>query len=210
VPLVTERWAGRPAAGEGSLLSTSCASQLREPSMRVRLSIGHLLGVVGFCGIGFAALADPSELWASCLFTLALCVLGLICLGAAFGQGQRRASYAGAGFFGWGYMLLAFGPWFASEVRPHLATTWVINNLPQRNPGIGILECPDDNTVVPGPPPSFPIGGFQRWAFSTPVTMPASFVDSRQRIGHCLFALIATLVGRIAAQSFVARSQASS
>jgi hypothetical protein len=177
--------------------------------MRIRLSIGCLLVVIALCGIGFAALVDASELWASCVFVLALCVLGLTCLGMAFGQGRRRVNYAGAAFFGWSYMLLAFGPWFSSEVRPHLATTWAIDSLPWRSPGIGILECPDDNTTVPGPSPSFPIGGFHRWGSNTPVLISASFLGPRQHIGHCIFAFIAAWVGGIAASHLTCKSSTS-
>ena len=131
--------------------------------MRPRVSIRRLLGVVAFFAVSFAALANPTDLWASCVFSLALATFGMACLGAAFARGPSRAGFTGMATFGWGYLMLAFGPWFCAEVRPHLVTTWVIDNLPQ--PSLGILKCPDDDKVLPGAGNlSYSVSGFQRVA----------------------------------------------
>lgn len=178
--------------------------------MPLRLSIGHLLAVVAFCGVGLAALAKPNDFWVACVTTSTLLLLCSFCLGAAFERGQRRASFAGAAFIGWGYMLFAFGPWFSDEVRPYLATTWIVENLPLRNSGVGILPCPTDDTIVTSAlRSSLPLNGYQPWGSAAAGMIPASALDFRERIGHHISALIAALIGSIAARHFAIRGGAS-
>ena len=173
--------------------------------MRPRVSIRRLLAVVAFFAVGFAALANPTDLWASCLFSLALATFGLACLGAALARGAIRAGFTGMASFGGGYLMLAFGPWFCAEVRPHLVTSWVIDNLPQ--PGLGILKCPDDDTVLPGVGNlTYPVSGFQRWNSLTPAMATASAIGARERIGHSIFAFVLAFMGGLATRFFAARS----
>jgi hypothetical protein len=172
--------------------------------MRPRVSISRLLAVVAFSAVGFAALANPTDLWASCLFSLALATFGLACLGAAFARGPSRAGFTGMATFGWGYLVLAFSPWFCAEVRPHLVTTWVIDNLSP--PSLGILKCPDDDTVLPGAGNlTYPVSGFQPWNSITPATAPASAIGARERIGHSIFAFVFAFMGGLAARLLAAR-----
>ena len=63
--------------------------------MRPRVSIRRLLAVVAIFAVGFAALAAPTDLRASCLFTLALASFGLACLGAASLAGQAVPALQG-------------------------------------------------------------------------------------------------------------------
>ena len=111
---------------------------------RPRFSIAGLMIVVLFCAVGAAALRSSSGLWADVLFTLTLAMLGVAILGLAYRRGARRASWAGFALFGGGYLLACFGPWFATEVRPHLATTPLLGYLRSR---IGPAE------VLLGEPP---------------------------------------------------------
>jgi hypothetical protein len=175
--------------------------------MRPRVSIRRLLAVVAFFAVGFAALANPTDLWASCLFSLALATFGLTCLGAAFARGPRRAGFAGMASVGGGYLMLAFGPWFCAEIRPHLLTTWVIDNLPP--PSLGILKCPDDDTVLSGAGNlSYSVSGFQRWNSVAPATAIASLIGARERIGHSLFTFVFAFMGGLAARFLAASCEA--
>jgi hypothetical protein len=95
--------------------------------MRFRTSIRGVMAVVLLFAVGVAALREADDLWASALFSLTLGILGVAALGAAFRRGRSRASYAGAAAFGWAYMALCFGPWATDAIRPHLATTRLLD-----------------------------------------------------------------------------------
>jgi hypothetical protein len=90
---------------------------------RFQFSIVGLLGVVAFVAVACAALARPSELWASCLFTLTLIGLTGVILAAIFRPGPRRAFWIGVAVGGWLYVLLVFGPGFGESVGHRLITT---------------------------------------------------------------------------------------
>jgi hypothetical protein len=171
--------------------------------MRPRVSISRLLAVVSFFAIGFAALANPTDLWASCLFSLALAAFGMACLRAACVRGASRAGFVGMASFGGGYLTLAFSPWIGAEVRPRLVTTWVIDRLPQTS--LGILKCPDDDAAPSGVGNlSYSVSGFQRWSYTRPAAAPASAIGARQRIGHSIFAFVFAFMGGLAARFLAA------
>lgn len=157
--------------------------------MRPQISIRLLITSIFLCGIGFAALTEPTRLWASVLFALALFAFGVATLAAVFSRGSNRVTYTGFVFFGSVYLVLAFGPWFREEVRPHLPTTWLIENLPQKHSEI--LKCPDDLETIPGPGNlTYSVGGFHRWNSVPFVASPKLDVSIREQIGHSLFAFI--------------------
>src|SRR5262245_32726616 len=87
-------WAAFPAWSKGST------------RMQPRFTLGILVGLVVLCGVGFAALREANGLWASCLFTLTLGVLGLACLGGAFRRGPSQAFFVGFAGFGIAYVYL--------------------------------------------------------------------------------------------------------
>src|SRR5947209_1494051 len=95
--------------------------------MRPRLTVGHSLAVVALCGVGLASLRDPSEWWASLVFTGALSVLAFAGLYSIFRKGHQRAFWSAFTAFGVGYLTLAFGPWFESSIRPRLLTTKLLD-----------------------------------------------------------------------------------
>ncbi len=172
--------------------------------MRPRNSICQLLIVVAFFAIGFAALGNPTEFWAWCSFAIALAIVGFACLEVLLSRGSDRRRFVAMAVCGGGYLMLTFNPWFSTEVSPYLATTWIIDHLPQPNPGI--LECPDDNTSVPGAGlQTYSVSGFQRWNYVATV-VPAT--DTRQQIGHSIFAIVFACLGGLAARLItVARSE---
>lgn len=182
--------------------------------MRPRASILGLMCVVLFIAVGVAALREANDLWASCLFTLTLVVLGLACLGAAFRRGYRRAYYAGFAASGFGYLFLCYAPWAASEVRPHLATEKLLEFGGNRR-----FPAPDSNSryltlkfvesrvaaMSPGQTADYDGDGLNDVVFTGGrgrFVPSAGSSEGFKRVGHCLFALVAALVGGIAARYF--------
>jgi hypothetical protein len=74
----------------------------------------------GLLGFGLVVAAAVAGLWtvpeigAGAAFLLTWAVVGLAILGAAFARGRRREAWFGAASFGAGYLILAFGPAFAT------------------------------------------------------------------------------------------------
>ena len=75
---------------------------------RRRFTITGLMAVVLFLAVGMAALKNPTELWASAIFTAVLGLLLFAVLGVSFGRGAVRRHWAGFGVFGWGYLCFVF------------------------------------------------------------------------------------------------------
>ena len=80
--------------------------------MRPRISIGGLMAAILLVALATSALRSASPLWASTIFTMTLGVLATAVLGACFAGRRRRPFSVGFALLGWGYMTLAFGPWF--------------------------------------------------------------------------------------------------
>ncbi len=88
----------------------------------IRISVAGLMGIVLFCGAGFAASA-PSRLVASAMFSAALLILGLVTALSRRGRRGSRPFWRGFAACGWAYLLISCGPWFRTEVGPYLITT---------------------------------------------------------------------------------------
>jgi hypothetical protein len=195
-----------------------------------RVSIAGLMAVVLLVAVGVAALRSASDLWAGALFTLALGVLAIAALGAVSLRGRQRASWAGFAALGWGYLLLAFGPWCDTAIRPRLLTTKLLDILaawkapaPQ---GIAMSRAPqplrlswdvstfrpatgsDSSTILLDESMSVTPSNVVQWL--PPVTPgPAGpSRESSQDIGHALAALLVAFLGGRAALFFVARREA--
>ena len=81
-----------------------------------RFTIGHMMAVVLLIAVGFAALRYPlSTALASVVFTLAVVVLLTATLGSML---NHKGSWIGFALFGWGSLLLAFGPCQPSDATP--------------------------------------------------------------------------------------------
>ena len=74
-----------------------------------RLTIAGLMTFVLFAAVGFAALRQPTLLWASAVFTATVLLLSTAVVGALARQGRGRLIWSGAAIFGWAYLLIAFG-----------------------------------------------------------------------------------------------------
>jgi hypothetical protein len=104
---------------------------------RLRFPIVAMMAIVALVGIACAALRQPSDHWANFMFTLALTIATAASLGDRVRDQPERRLWFSAAFSTWLYLVLAFGPWFSSEVRPHLLTSslleWV-HSLTQATP----------------------------------------------------------------------------
>jgi hypothetical protein len=93
--------------------------------MKPRFSLAALLAVVGFCGIGFAALRFPSYLAASALFTLALGVLTAAGINVIYMRGDRRVFWVGFLISGGVYFTASFG--FSEQLGARLVTAALLD-----------------------------------------------------------------------------------
>jgi hypothetical protein len=95
--------------------------------MRPRLTIALLLAVIALCGVGFAALRSPSQLWASALFAVSLGSLLLALFNAIYSRERQRAFWVGFLVLGGSYFTATQGPWFRDEFGPRMVTTAILD-----------------------------------------------------------------------------------
>jgi hypothetical protein len=84
--------------------------------MRLRFSIAWLLACIAFCGVGFAALHAPSNLWAVGLSSLTLAALVLAVINVLYAGPASRAFWVGFVVCGGVYFLAATCPWVRSAL----------------------------------------------------------------------------------------------
>jgi hypothetical protein len=181
-------------------------------SIRPRFSIAALMGFVFVFGVGLAAFRYPSKLWASFLISIALGSMVVASLGALFHRGLPQKFWAGYAICGWLYLLLNFGPWFASAISPCLFTTACLDLIYPHiaaveqtamvlhehvyglaggfggDPGIGWPEWTEIDGAT---------AGFMRVNnFAVNRSLPF------QMIGHALFALLFAYLGGVTARRF--------
>ncbi len=184
---------------------------------RPRISIAGLMVVVLAVAVGMAGLRFASPEWSGGMLTATLGLLGVGILGTCFRKGSRRAFWAGFSLFGWGYLIVSVGPWFASEIEPNLitrqglavlhafmhegrefdrATVTVGSNAPFQTIQNKLADLKSrgiDNVKLK-------MSSDPNSAMST-LILTANFADF-MRIGHCLFALIAGGIGGMIAAQF--------
>jgi hypothetical protein len=88
---------------------------------RFRFGIGHLLVVILYFGIGFAALKNASPFWASLTFSLSLLAVSVALAMALTSRGKSRPSWAGFAAAGWACTII----WLATP-----GTTGFVNGPP--------------------------------------------------------------------------------
>jgi hypothetical protein len=143
-----------------------------------RFSVSSVLAGIALIGGALAALKSTSTWLAAILVTLVFLLLLTSLLGAILGS-QRRA-WLGFAVFGWGYWIVAFGPWFQDSLRPALATSLGILD------GFGLLHG-NDNLPAPPRPGGIPSGiaitnATERVSWGA---MPRLFsIDGRGDAGH--------------------------
>jgi hypothetical protein len=172
-----------------------------------RFTIAGLMGLVVVVAVGVAALRFASELWAGILLMLTLGTLGAAVLALHERTGAKRAWWRGFALFGWGYLVLAMGPWVAEAIAPKLPTTTGLDalyarmhpdaedrmNLDVKNKRlyrrtIALAALSDPTSVV--------AGRRARWSSLILAPSPLS-PESFRRVGHCLWALLVACLGGV-------------
>jgi hypothetical protein len=178
---------------------------MRARRVPLQFSLLTLFGLVTIVALGCAALRSPSELWASSLFTFTIVVLLAAILRAILRRGPARAFWIGFALFGWGYLLLIFGPWFGRCPAPPLLSTEALTYLQaklhksQPAPPQMITAPPYSQMVVSGGS-----GGAVTtvWSTVSPAPLGPAGIDWFQSIGHSLLAQFAGILGGVLACLF--------
>ena len=191
---------------------------------RPRFSLAGMLGLLAACGVAFAAMRSPSNLWANALVTAALAALVIALINLRYSRDGRRAYWLGFALCGWIY----FAASYSDILGPRLLTTAMLDLLyPQvappslPTPMVVFLPSPPGggSTVVTSqpwlqavasasPPPAPPT----RWAAWTEPDRGGGAVvqvgqmglvspEPFRRIGHSLVTLLAAWVGGAYARS---------
>ena len=157
-----------------------------------RVSIAKQMGVIAFLALALAALRTGSPVLADLMLTIVLGLLAIAALKAVYSTGGTRASWAGFAFFGFCYLTLSFGPWFATEMRPHLFTSHLLKDLH------GAMA------VAPPPGAIFETDGRRYYVPPSPAVVRYTWYDF-ERSGHALVAFACGLIGAILGHRFASR-----
>ena len=155
----------------------------------IRFPIAGLMGAVLVVALGLAALRNASETWASVMFLLTCGVLNLAVVGTLCREGAKRAWWLGFALFGWGYLVLAF---WSSVQLPTMALLDAVGSRlglkVQFGGGMGGMGGGMRSAGF------WAFGGFGG-GFGGP---PG---QSLKQIAHCLWALVAALLGGLLART---------
>jgi hypothetical protein len=188
-----------------------------------RFTILGLMGLVLGLAVAIAALRNADDYWAGGLMMATAGLIGVAALGAFYHSGRRRARRLGFVVFGGGYFALVFLGLHAGNLAK-LPTTWVLTYVHQRvTPQTYTLTV----TTVPAGGGTMPVGnstptqavyaispfalasgisgnGSARWKALLP---GAANYEAFSAVGHCLFALLAGLLGMVIAQRYQSRQE---
>ncbi len=193
-----------------------------------RFTILGLMGLVLGLAVAIAALRNADDYWAGWTMMATALLIGLATLGAAYHSGRRRAGRLGFAVFGGGYFALAFLGLSAHDLAK-LPTTWLLTYVHQRAappqtftvtftgagntaPGTilttNVTPGPSANTVLSTTTSQFivanPSGSNASTRWKSLLPGAANF-EAFSAVGHCLFALLAGLVGMVIARTYQAR-----
>lgn len=77
---------------------------------RFQFTLLGLFGLLTAAALGCAALMHPTALWCSAVAIAVVTVLFAAVLGVVYRRGADRAFWVGFAVFGWGYLMLNYGP----------------------------------------------------------------------------------------------------
>jgi hypothetical protein len=77
---------------------------------RSRFTIAQLMTLILVVGVGFAALRNANQLWASATYTIAIISILAALLFAFANKGTARMTSAGFAVFGWAYLFIDLLP----------------------------------------------------------------------------------------------------
>ena len=95
---------------------------------RFRITIAGLMGLVVAAAIGFAALREGNEVWASVTFAVTVIILLMAVSLLIYSRGAIRAGWLGFTLFGWAYFVFTFSSLWSGEhlAAPPLPTSWLL------------------------------------------------------------------------------------
>jgi hypothetical protein len=162
----------------------------------IRFPIAGLMLAVLVVALGLAALRNASEVWAGVMFLFTCAVLCLAIVGAICRDGPRRAWWLGFSLFGWGYLLLSL---WSTVSLPTMALldviAWWLGIKVRFTGGMG----GGLRSIRPW------AGGFGGFGGGSGVP----FDGPLQQIAHCLWALVAALLGGLLARTLFGGPNAS-
>jgi hypothetical protein len=167
---------------------------------KFRFTISGIMGLVVAAAIGFAALRDGSEAWASITFAATAIILLMAVSLVIYSRGATRAAWLGFTLFGWAYFVFIFGWWSGEQLGvPPLPTKWLlglvhdqIHAKPQYIPnpqytGVGFASLPGMNMPQLAPP----------YILKPGTTYWTGNELNYRQIGHCLIALVFGALGAV-------------
>jgi hypothetical protein len=192
-----------------------------------RFSIRNLMGFVLAIAVAFAALRNADDYWAGGLLSSTALFIGIATLGAILTADRPRAGWLGFAVFGGGYFALAFLGLSESNLT-RLPTAWLLTYVHQR-----VAPPQTFAYTITGPAPvqglvltannrPGPIAN----TFTTTTTSQLALVNVANSnlaapwgsllpgaanyeafsvVGHCLFALLAGLLGTIISRQMFTR-----
>jgi hypothetical protein len=161
---------------------------------RARFTILEMAAAVALVGLAVAALRDPTDLWTRLSFTLAILGTAIAVLGAIVRHGPDRPLWLGWALFAGGYLILAFGPWLGTEVRPHLLTTGLLEWLyprVQTTPMLTATQRGHAMLRILGGGGNYSVESAEGYHRLTGSDLQMNF----ERIGHSLTAMASGLFG---------------
>src|SRR6478672_3326023 len=81
---------------------------IETPGTRFSFSLASLLSAISLISVACAALAYPTQLWASIISSLTLAVLSHAVIAAFIFRGPSRAFWGGFAFAGWLWIVIEF------------------------------------------------------------------------------------------------------
>jgi hypothetical protein len=187
---------------------------------RFRFTVAGLIAVILLLAIGMAALRNPTELWASAVFTAAVSLFASSAVGAMAHRGVRRFTCAGLAIFGWVYLVFSFGSWMGNSVgTPPLLPSCLLDYLQDHIVSDGKTPYTADveyNTFHSKTsvfrlttPPSEPSTSTRQFAPSTAAGWRRVNMTAYKQTGHSLGAMLFGILGAFAGRFFAARRERS-
>lgn len=179
----------------------------RDPTPPDRIPIAGILAFLLVAAISTVALLRGWGPWANSVFLLTVFLLGVSILGLLQRQQARRAFWQGFALFGWGYLAMSFMPWAPHQTGLELPTSQLLTTLHAKVavPAEGPPDLSPRQAPASGVASEIPGSKAADLDHRSPEAASMFIVgDLGQflRVGHCLFALSAALLGSVIARWF--------
>jgi hypothetical protein len=191
-PIVAEKAAGSPVA-------KTTAPARREESKTGRVSILRTLTVIAVCAIAAVALLPGHEAWSNVLLFLTVALLGVSFVAIPNCSRDRRPFWQGFAVFGCGYLLMAFVPSFPHQAGLELPTSQLVR-LVHAKATASPVDPRDSFQIMrsaSGASPERPatVSTDDRPQSLASMVPTSGNIREFMIVGHCLFTLLAALVG---------------